>query len=50
MYRHGNLTAPDQTRPLAGLSAGRMAGLCKDDYIDCWSDIEKNFDGTPGLK
>ncbi len=22
----------------------------QDDYIDCWSDIEKKFDGTPGKK
>ena len=22
----------------------------QDDYIDCWSDLEKKFDGTPGLK
>ena len=22
----------------------------QDDYIDCWTDIEKKFDGTPGLK
>jgi homogentisate 1,2-dioxygenase len=22
----------------------------QDDYIDCWSDIEKKFDGTPGMK
>ncbi|MEM7075393.1 MAG: homogentisate 1,2-dioxygenase [Pseudomonadota bacterium] len=22
----------------------------QDDYIDCWSDIEKTFDGTPGGK
>ncbi|MDF1718593.1 MAG: homogentisate 1,2-dioxygenase [Antarcticimicrobium sp.] len=22
----------------------------QDDYIDCWSDIEKKFDGTPGTK
>jgi homogentisate 1,2-dioxygenase len=22
----------------------------QDDYIDCWSDIEKKFDGTPGRK
>jgi len=22
----------------------------QDDYIDCWSDIEKKFDGTPGIK
>jgi homogentisate 1,2-dioxygenase len=22
----------------------------QDDYIDCWTDIEKKFDGTPGKK
>ena len=22
----------------------------QDDYIDCWSDIEKNFDGTHSKK
>jgi homogentisate 1,2-dioxygenase len=22
----------------------------QDDYIDCWSDMEKKFDGTPGKK
>jgi homogentisate 1,2-dioxygenase len=22
----------------------------QDDYIDCWSDLEKHFDGTPGRK
>lgn len=22
----------------------------QDDYIDCWSELEKKFDGTPGLK
>jgi homogentisate 1,2-dioxygenase len=22
----------------------------QDDYIDCWADIEKKFDGTPGKK
>ena len=22
----------------------------QDDYIDCWSDIDKKFDGTPGTK
>jgi homogentisate 1,2-dioxygenase len=22
----------------------------QDDYIDCWVDIEKKFDGTPGTK
>jgi len=22
----------------------------QDDYIDCWSDLEKKFDGTPGQK
>ena len=22
----------------------------QDDYIDCWSDLEKKFDGTPGRK
>ena len=26
--------------------AGKEAPL-QDDYIDCWSDIEKKFDGTP---
>lgn len=29
--------------------AAREAPL-QDDYIDCWSDIERKFDGTPGLK
>ena len=29
--------------------AGKEAPL-QDDYIDCWSDLEKKFDGTPGLK
>ena len=22
----------------------------QDDYIDCWADLEKKFDGTPGVK
>ena len=22
----------------------------QDDYIDCWTDLEKKFDGTPGKK
>jgi len=22
----------------------------QDDYIDCWADLEKKFDGTPGKK
>jgi homogentisate 1,2-dioxygenase len=22
----------------------------QDDYIDCWTDLEKKFDGTPGVK
>ena len=22
----------------------------QDDYIDCWDEIEKKFDGTPGVK
>jgi homogentisate 1,2-dioxygenase len=22
----------------------------QDDYIECWVDIEKKFDGTPGTK
>ena len=22
----------------------------QDDYIDCWNDLEKKFDGTPGVK
>ena len=22
----------------------------QDDYIDCWTSLEKKFDGTPGLK
>ena len=22
----------------------------QDDYIDCWADIDKTFDGTPGVK
>ena len=29
--------------------AGKEAPL-QDDYIDCWADIEKKFDGTPGKK
>ncbi len=29
--------------------AGNEAPL-QDDYIDCWSDMEKKFDGTPGKK
>jgi homogentisate 1,2-dioxygenase len=29
--------------------AGREAPL-QDDYIDCWDDLEKKFDGTPGRK
>jgi homogentisate 1,2-dioxygenase len=29
--------------------AGKEAPL-QDDYIDCWDDLEKKFDGTPGLK
>jgi homogentisate 1,2-dioxygenase len=29
--------------------AAREAPL-QDDYIDCWNEIEKKFDGTPGLK
>ena len=29
--------------------AARQAPL-QDDYIDCWTSIEKKFDGTPGLK
>ena len=29
--------------------AGKEAPL-QDDYIDCWEDIEKKFDGTPGKK
>lgn len=29
--------------------AGKEAQL-QDDYIDCWKDIEKKFDGTPGRK
>lgn len=29
--------------------AGKAAPL-QDDYIDCWSDMEKKFDGTPGKK
>ncbi len=29
--------------------AGKEAPL-QDDYIDCWKDIEKKFDGTPGKK
>ncbi len=29
--------------------AGNEAPL-QDDYIDCWSDIDKKFDGTPGKK
>jgi len=22
----------------------------QDDYIDCWTSLEKKFDGTPGKK
>jgi homogentisate 1,2-dioxygenase len=22
----------------------------QDDYVDCWTDLAKKFDGTPGLK
>ncbi|MEL7429040.1 MAG: homogentisate 1,2-dioxygenase [Pseudomonadota bacterium] len=29
--------------------AAREAPM-QDDYIDCWSDLEKKFDGKPGLK
>lgn len=29
--------------------AAREAPL-QDDYIDCWSDLEKKFDGAPGVK
>lgn len=29
--------------------AGKEAPL-QDDYIDCWEDLEKKFDGTPGTK
>ena len=29
--------------------AGKEAPL-QDDYIDCWTDLEKKFDGTPGKK
>ncbi len=29
--------------------AAREAPL-QDDYIDCWSDLPKLFDGTPGPK
>ncbi len=29
--------------------AGKEAPL-QDDYIDCWDDLEKKFDGTPGKK
>ena len=29
--------------------AGKEAPL-QDDYIDCWSSLEKKFDGTPGKK
>lgn len=29
--------------------AGKEAPL-QDDYIDCWADMEKKFDGTPGKK
>lgn len=29
--------------------AGKEAPL-QDDYIDCWEDLEKKFDGTPGKK
>ena len=29
--------------------AAKLAPL-QDNYIDCWQDIKKKFDGTPGLK
>ena len=29
--------------------AANVAPL-QDDYIDCWADLEKKFDGTPGMK
>jgi homogentisate 1,2-dioxygenase len=29
--------------------AAKAAPL-QDDYIDCWADLEKKFDGTPGIK
>ena len=29
--------------------AARVAPI-QDDYVDCWSGLEKKFDGTPGLK
>ena len=29
--------------------AGKEAPL-QDDYIDCWTSLEKKFDGTPGRK
>ena len=29
--------------------AAREAPL-QDDYIDCWSSLQKKFDGTPGVK
>ena len=22
----------------------------QDDYVECWVDLEKKFDGTPGVK
>ena len=22
----------------------------QDDYMDCWSGLERKFDGTPGIK
>ena len=34
-------------------ASDRLCGqeaLLQDDYIDCWEDIEKKFDGTPGKK
>ena len=29
--------------------AGKEAPM-QDDYIDCWTSLEKKFDGTPGKK
>ncbi|WP_273522087.1 homogentisate 1,2-dioxygenase [Rhodosalinus sediminis] len=36
---------PQHLTPFAATEAPMQ-----DDYIDCWADLEKKFDGTPGLK
>ena len=40
--RNSLSAAPDRVR--------RGEAPLQDDYIDCWTDLEKQFDGTPGLK